>query len=108
MHRVRKHGHVSDVATKINTPWCPVCLLFLHSERRVMRHAVQSSRKCGTLIQTTFPVVVANPYQAYLQAQEEGESRDTGPECPLPPSARPAIRAAGPLPRWAHRHRRQQ
>ena len=50
------HGYINPFRLRINTPWCPVCLVYFHSTKRVIAH-MRSFVICGHNVMVTPPHV---------------------------------------------------
>eukprot|EP00969_Alexandrium_andersonii_P348984 15430112-Alexandrium_andersonii.AAC.1 len=66
MHNVRCHQHVSQVGIRVCSEWCPACLVYLHTQRRVMRHVALSSPACRLAILANLEPVASNPYEDFI------------------------------------------
>eukprot|EP00969_Alexandrium_andersonii_P015042 657382-Alexandrium_andersonii.AAC.1 len=99
MHQVRVHNKASPYAQRIDTPWCPCCLAYMHTVRRVVRHVAQGAKACRERCVEYLPPVVDNPYEQYEINREPRKSNRAPPASQ--PDQRAAVRMPGPLPRWA-------
>ena len=45
-HMATRHSYVSPYRLRVDTPWCPCCLLYLHNLARVLKH-LTTSATCG-------------------------------------------------------------
>ena len=55
-HMATRHSYVSPYRLRVDTPWCPCCLLYLHSLARVLKH-LTTSATCGHNVMKYVPTV---------------------------------------------------
>ena len=55
-HMATRHSYVNPFRLRIDVPWCPCCLLHLHSLARILKH-MKTSEICGHNVMKYDPTV---------------------------------------------------
>eukprot|EP00969_Alexandrium_andersonii_P105222 4643155-Alexandrium_andersonii.AAC.1 len=65
MQQLRGHEYQSEVSARIDTVWCPRCLVYLHTYHRLARHMMRDEPLYGErAIQHMPRLAGARPYEA--------------------------------------------
>ena len=100
VHAQRCFAYAAPVWSCIHSTCCVACLLECHTVARIREHLARGSPACARRIKQN----VAPPAPSVRQDMLRAASQQQASRSPLsawPAPSLPAIRAAGPLPRWA-------
>eukprot|EP00969_Alexandrium_andersonii_P131374 5809150-Alexandrium_andersonii.AAC.1 len=99
MHQVTAHDYKSGVSARTDVVWCPACLKYFHTYRRLMHHMLRDVPRCGRLVVENMPELEgARPYEARRGALAK---LPIDAKSDYPPQHRAVVLMPGPLPRWA-------
>ena len=74
VHMFKQHNIKRALRWFVDTPWCPCCLLYLHTRQRLISHLAEKGDRCRDFV-LKLPMVSAEQHEA-LELEAKAQSRE--------------------------------